>query len=177
MYSSQLWQPALSGGSAVFAAAQLLTTLWRGLFRQRWHNVSLTVVSVLLPQLRSGDADIPLRQPLHQRRAVFDAVAARRSAAAGSDEDDEGLHTKKRRSEPAGEEDEFYAASKAARAEAKAAKRSKHEVPQLAPPLPDPEATGQRKISYEIEKNRGLTPHRCVRLVLRCLSLVALVCS
>jgi hypothetical protein len=33
-------------------------------------------------------------------------------------------------------------------------------VPQLEPPLPEPEASGQRKISYEIQKNRGLTPHR-----------------
>lgn len=118
--------------------------------------------SILSLQLRSGDEDIPLRKPLHERRAAFDAVAARRAAAAGlSDEDEDGARgSKKRRGEPAGEEDEFYAASKAARAEAKAAKRSKHEVPQLAPPLPDPEATGQRKITSEIEKNRGLTPHR-----------------
>lgn len=114
-------------------------------------------------QLRSGDEDLPMRKPLHERRAAFDAVAARRAAAAGlSDEDEDGGRGagQKRRGEPAGEEDEFYAASKAARAEVKAAKRSKHEVPQSAPPLPDEEASGQRKITYEIEKNRGLTPHR-----------------
>jgi U3 small nucleolar RNA-associated protein 3 len=61
-----------------------------------------------------------------------------------------------------GEEDEFYTAAKAARASSKAAKREQHQVPQLAPPLPEPTAAGQRKITYEIEKNRGLTPHRCV---------------
>lgn len=114
-------------------------------------------------QLRSGDADILPPKPLHERRAAFDAVAARRAAAACDDEDEydydnSGSGRKKRQRQP--EEDEFYAASKAARAGSKAAKKAAHSVPQLEPPLPEPEAIGQRKITYEIEKNRGLTPHR-----------------
>lgn len=35
-------------------------------------------------------------------------------------------------------------------------------MPELEPPLAEAEASGQRKITYEIEKNRGLTPHRLV---------------
>eukprot|EP00775_Hariotina_reticulata_P005267 gene5267-5502_t len=123
-------------------------------------------------RMRSGDEDLVPRKPLHERRAVFDAVAARRVAASGSDgelpEEDFGgaggsrghMSSKRRQQEQFGEEDEFYTASKAARSQVKAAKKAKHAAPQLAPPLPDQEAVGQRKISYEIEKNRGLTPHR-----------------
>jgi U3 small nucleolar RNA-associated protein 3 len=129
-------------------------------------------------QLRSGDEDLVPRRPLQERRAVFDAVAARRLADGGSDgeladEDFDGAsgrHSqprsgKRRQQERFGEEDEFYTSSKAARSAVKAAKKAKHEAPQLAPPLPDQEAVGQRKISYEIEKNRGLTPHRLVAVI------------
>ena len=35
---------------------------------------------------RSGDDDLPLREPLHERRAKYDAVRARQSAA----DDDDG---------------------------------------------------------------------------------------
>lgn len=109
--------------------------------------------------MRSGDEDLLPRKPLHERRAAFDAVAARRAAAADADAFGDGGGMRKRQRQE-GQEDEFYAATKAANAAAKADKKRKHEVPQLAPPLPEPEAVGQRKITYEIEKNRGLTPHR-----------------
>ncbi len=66
----------------------------------------------------------------------------------------------KRRAAPAGERDEFFEEAAISRAAAKEAKRAKHVAPELLPPLPEPSAVGARKISYEIQKNRGLTPHR-----------------
>lgn len=39
-----------------------------------------------------------------------------------------------------------------------------HRAPALLPPLPDQEAGNRaRAITQTIEKNRGLTPHRCER--------------
>jgi U3 small nucleolar RNA-associated protein 3 len=118
-------------------------------------------------QIRSGDDDILPRKPLHERRAAFDAVAARRAAAADDgDEYDYGSGAPKKRQRQH-EEDELYTAAKVQRMSSKEAKKAAHQVPQLAPPLPVAEAAGQRKISYEIEKNRGLTPHRWVAGSLR----------
>lgn len=122
-------------------------------------------------KFRSGDEDVPTRNPIHERRSQFDATAARRAAAAGvggEDDNDDmdfdygaaGKSARKRGAVAMGEEDEFYAASKAARQASNAARQDKHKVPELLPPLPDATASGQRKITKEIEKNRGLTPHR-----------------
>jgi hypothetical protein len=85
-------------------------------------------------QIRSGDDDIVPRKPLHERRAAFDAVAARRAAAAdgGGDMDmDYGGPRMKRQREP--EEDEFYATAKAARQSSKSAKKAAHTVSEACP--------------------------------------------
>ncbi|GFR45262.1 hypothetical protein Agub_g6368 [Astrephomene gubernaculifera] len=110
-----------------------------------------------------GDEDLPLREPLHERRAKFDAAAARRSVRAdeegfGDEEYDLSGGKKKRRA--AGEEDDFYAQAKADAATRKKARAEAHRAPALAPPAPDPKTDAARGITDEIQRNRGLTPHR-----------------
>lgn len=118
---------------------------------------------------RGGDDDLPRRESLSQRRAKYDAVVARRGGGAGGDDDDDdddmdgggggGGGSRKRQR---GEEDEFYAAAKAASTARKAARKEAHTAPALPPPLPDDVAPGARRITNDIQKNRGLTPHRYV---------------
>ena len=115
--------------------------------------------------MRSGDADVPLRKSLGDRRAAYDASAARRAVAAGVDDEGMGVDgfggmKRGRGGEEGGEEDEFYQEAEAARKAAKAARKEKYQMPMLAAPLPDQEVSGQRAINQAIEKNRGLTPHR-----------------
>jgi hypothetical protein len=82
--------------------------------------------------MRSGDDDVVPRKPLHERRAAFDAVAARRAAAADAAADDMdydyegGSGHMKRSRQP--EEDEFYTAAKVARQSSKSAKKAAHQV-------------------------------------------------
>ncbi|KAK9829724.1 hypothetical protein WJX72_007528 [[Myrmecia] bisecta] len=100
---------------------------------------------------RSGDDDLPLKQPLHERRAKFDSVKAKRSM-----QDSAGLPQKRRERE----EDEVYKAAKTAAVSKKKARKELYKRPDPLPPLADPTAEGARKITTEIDKNRGLTPHR-----------------
>ena len=79
-----------------------------------------------------------------------------RSSAFGSD--DEESQPKKREREPV--EDDFYREAKALAEGKKASKKSKYSAPDTLPPLPDPTVEGARAITNDIEKNRGLTPHR-----------------
>ena len=81
-----------------------------------------------------------------------------RSNAFGS-EDDEGDHQpRKRDREPV--EDDFYREAKALAEGKKTSKKSKYTAPDTLPPRPDPTVEGARAITNDIEKNRGLTPHR-----------------
>jgi len=120
---------------------------------------------------RSGDADLSRRPTLHERRAAFDGAAGRK-AARRSQEDEEAPPplrpgAKRGALAPGAEEDDFYAASRAAR---DAAKRLKGDAAlarraadrTLPPPLPDDrQADGElRPITDAIQRNRGLTPHR-----------------
>lgn len=79
-----------------------------------------------------------------------------RSNAFGSNDEEEP--SRKRDREPV--EDDFYREAKALAEGKKTSKKSKYTAPDTLPPCPDPTVEGARAITNDIEKNRGLTPHR-----------------
>ncbi|KAK9817376.1 hypothetical protein WJX74_000184 [Apatococcus lobatus] len=111
---------------------------------------------------QSGDAEVPARQLLHERRAKFDDARARQAAKSGALESDEeeveGGGRKRRRLD--GEEDDFYQQAKKLGKRKKEGRAAARAGPTIHAPLPDATADGARKVSSEIEKNRGLTAHR-----------------
>lgn len=110
-------------------------------------------------KVKSGDDDLSTRLPLSQRRAKLDGAKSRqaaRSNAFGSDDDE--AQPRKREREPV--EDDFYKEAKALAEGKKVLKKGKYTAPDTLPPLSDPTVEGARAITNDIEKNRGLTPHR-----------------
>ncbi|KAM7196022.1 Sas10 C-terminal domain containing protein [Naviculisporaceae sp. PSN 640] len=116
-----------------------------------------------------GDADIPYRERFRDRQMRLNAEAERRGKKAqpgtelgGDDSDAEAEVAKQVR----GEEDEYYdmvahqaakkKADKEERFKAIAAARKGERVVEEQTLGPD----GKRQISYQIQKNKGLTPHR-----------------
>lgn len=101
---------------------------------------------------RSGDDDLAPRESLADRRARTDSKRARESARAEEAREGAGR--------PTGEEDAFYRATKEGKRARKEDREAERAVPSF-PPLPEEAAGGfARKVTTEIIKNRGLTPHR-----------------
>lgn len=106
---------------------------------------------------RSGDADLPTRETLSDRRAKMDGIRAKNTVNFNENDDFEGKNNSKRIER---EEDDFYRSAKAAAATKKRARQEAHTQPDLLPPSEDPTTQGARRINNAIDKNRGLTPHR-----------------
>ncbi|KAK0732742.1 Sas10 C-terminal domain-containing protein [Apiosordaria backusii] len=117
-----------------------------------------------------GDMDIPYRERLRDRQARLNAEAERRGkkdskygAELGGDDSDGDEATAK---QVRGEEDEYYdmvaqktqqkKVDKAARFEALAQAKKDERIVEQQELGPD----GKRQITYQIQKNKGLTPHR-----------------
>lgn len=97
----------------------------------------------------SGESDLPLKDSLGQRRLKYES---RISYPPAEEVEEEPLERV---------EDETYQAAKSALESKQAAKKSLYGYKEMsAVPRTDERASGKRKTSYEIEKNRGLTPHR-----------------
>lgn len=106
---------------------------------------------------RSGDADLPTRESLSDRRAKMDGIRAKNTVDFNEDDDFEGKYNSNRIER---EEDDFYRSAKEAAATKKRARQEAHTQPDLLPPSEDPTTQGARRINNAIDKNRGLTPHR-----------------
>jgi U3 small nucleolar RNA-associated protein 3 len=107
---------------------------------------------------RSGDADLPSRETLSDRRAKMDGIRAKNTVNFNEDDEFDGGRGNNKRSER--EEDDFYRSTKDAAATKKRARKEAHTQPDLLPPAEDPTTQGARRINNAIDKNRGLTPHR-----------------
>jgi U3 small nucleolar RNA-associated protein 3 len=109
---------------------------------------------------RSGDADLPTRETLSDRRAKMDGIRAKNTVNFNENDDQFDAGTTKKNSGVHREEDEFYKSAKNVAATKKRARKEAHTQPDLLPPSEDPTTQGARRINNAIDKNRGLTPHR-----------------
>ncbi|CAI5468488.1 unnamed protein product [Closterium sp. Yama58-4] len=113
----------------------------------------------------SGDADLPLKPDLGERRRAYEAgVVAKQVRKRGPEDlrfdqgDEDGGE---REGGEGGEEDEFYAEARKMQEARRSAKAAKYSSSGLIPEAePSVDEDGRRQITSQIEKNRGLTAHR-----------------
>jgi len=105
------------------------------------------------PKLISGDDNLPEREDLGERRKRHEMLKS------GMPPSPDDRSEEEMEDNTEGSEDEFYREVKQKRAANLAAKA---EIYSRKPTIPDPEEEidGKRHITYQMEKNKGLTPHR-----------------
>ena len=107
----------------------------------------------------SGDALPPSRPGLAERRAAVDASKARAALKRSREEEEFDDDSGPEQGGDFDDDGEYLAV--AARSKAtKAARKAAFAAPAPHVPLARSEAAGPRAITRDVEKNRGLTPHR-----------------
>uniref|UniRef100_A0A0D6R543 Sas10 C-terminal domain-containing protein n=1 Tax=Araucaria cunninghamii TaxID=56994 RepID=A0A0D6R543_ARACU len=104
-------------------------------------------------KLVSGDDDLPEKEDLGERRRKHEMFKSARSES-GDDVSDKNMDDGTE-----GSEDEFYRSVKQQRAANLAAKAETYSRKPVIPSQEE-EVHGKRHITYQMEKNKGLTPHR-----------------
>lgn len=120
----------------------------------------------------SGDDDLPKRDDIGERRRKHELRVLARAGANTMDDDDDmadedgGLEGNpmdidaSEDGDAISSEDEFYKEVKERRAEKLKAKAELYSGTPVIPSSLEPEADGKRQITYQMEKNRGLTRPR-----------------
>ncbi|XP_057854948.2 protein THALLO isoform X1 [Cryptomeria japonica] len=105
------------------------------------------------PKLVSGDDDLPEKEDLGERRRRHETLSYGKSPSP------DDVSKKTENDDLEGSEDEFYREVKQQRAAKLAAKEETYSrKPTIV--APEEELDGKRHITYQMEKNKGLTPHR-----------------
>lgn len=118
-------------------------------------------------KLPTGDSDLPVREDIGDRRRAFEMKEINKKSKRGRNDvefdDDGGMEDEERGGNAEGniepEEDEFYKEAK----ERRSAKLAEKAVKYSREPVvyeEEEDLEGKRSISRDMEKNRGLTPHR-----------------
>ncbi|CAM6027584.1 unnamed protein product [Sphagnum balticum] len=112
------------------------------------------------PKAVSGDADLPVREDLGERRRNYEIQQAAKASVTNDTDDSDGKAEGNGQDEDNDpEEDDFYMQAKQLKEAKQAAKAAKYSRTLLSP-VEEIDADGKRQITYQMEKNRGLTPYR-----------------
>ncbi|KAG0609316.1 hypothetical protein M758_8G175500 [Ceratodon purpureus] len=107
------------------------------------------------PQIISGDADLPVKEDLGDRRRKLEIQKTNKELANMDDSDESNEEAVV--DEP--EMDDFYKQAVLLKEAKQAAKQAKY-ARTILTPVEEVDAEGKRSITWQMEKNRGLTPHR-----------------